>query len=188
MNITLRKANALQHSINEAIKGIEIHAAVSVNEFEDPVAVLAQAKTHALKNISRVGQLNDILYEIREAVGRANDKVGVSAKLAKAARIAKDIERFAQLAGVSASLSSAVIAGKLEKIRNTPANTRSYGYNEEVTSGVFSADEIAEFKSKVAFLKKEKQSLTDTILELNVQTTIALSDESTAVLAVENLL
>ncbi len=188
MNITLRKANALQHSINEAIRGIEIRAVASVNEFENTASVLKKAKEVAVADIARVGVLNDILFEIREAVGHANDKVGVSTKLAKAARLAKDIERFTYLSNVQASLSPELIAGKLDKIRNTPATSRSYGYSDEVTNGIFTEDEIAEFKGKVASLKKEKQSLTDTILELNVQTTITLADSSTAVLEKENLI
>ena len=34
MNITLRKANAVQHSITEAIKNIKIDLTVEINEFQ----------------------------------------------------------------------------------------------------------------------------------------------------------
>ena len=33
MNISLRKASAVQHSINEAIRGIDIQSSIELNEF-----------------------------------------------------------------------------------------------------------------------------------------------------------
>jgi hypothetical protein len=38
MNITLRKANAVQLSINEMVRGLTFDTSVSLNEFEDATA------------------------------------------------------------------------------------------------------------------------------------------------------
>jgi hypothetical protein len=35
MNISLRKANAIQNSINEAIRGIKIDTSIEINEFQN---------------------------------------------------------------------------------------------------------------------------------------------------------
>ena len=35
MKLTLRKANAIQAAINEAIKGLDLNYTVTLNEFED---------------------------------------------------------------------------------------------------------------------------------------------------------
>ena len=38
MEITLRKANAVQNSINEAIRSIKIETSIELNEFQDVTA------------------------------------------------------------------------------------------------------------------------------------------------------
>jgi hypothetical protein len=43
MNITLRKANAVQNSINDVIKNIKIETTIDLNEFQDPNLVLTDA-------------------------------------------------------------------------------------------------------------------------------------------------
>ena len=44
MKITLRKANALQAAINEALKELDLSTEVTINEFEKPEEVLESAR------------------------------------------------------------------------------------------------------------------------------------------------
>ena len=45
MNITLRKANAVQNSINDTVKGIKMEFNIELNEFQDvEAAILVGAK------------------------------------------------------------------------------------------------------------------------------------------------
>ena len=53
MKITLRKANALQNSINEALRHIDVKTKVSLNEFQDPEGVLAVSAGEAKTNLDR---------------------------------------------------------------------------------------------------------------------------------------
>ena len=95
MKITLRKANALQNSINDALKHVDIKTKVSLNEFQDAEGVLATSAAEAKKNIDRKVSLTNALYDIRGAVGYVNHTAGVDEKLTELARIEKQIQVYA---------------------------------------------------------------------------------------------
>jgi hypothetical protein len=190
MNISLRKANAVQNGINETLKGIEIKTTVELNEFQDVVAELKKANDVLFTNDSRRQRLLLALYNIRGLVGTANAQSGIDLKLATAAFIEKRIVQLDELAKLSAVTELAVINGKLEKIRNDKSETarRSiYGYNDTVSTTVVSAEQIAQVKTEIQNLKKQKQKLNDEILELNIKTEIPLSEDVVKTLTEEGL-
>lgn len=190
MNISLRKANAVQNSINDAIKSIKIDTTISINEFQDPAVELKRANDTLFTNDSRRQKLLVALYNIRGLVGAANANSGIDLNLAKAAFIDKRIAQLEALAGQSAMTDLAVIVGKLEKVKARPADTRSslYGYNDSVESSVLTQAQIDQIKAEVLNLKKQKQKLNDEILELNIKTEIPLTDEVVATLQAEGLI
>ena len=175
MQLTLRKANKIQNSILEMIKGLEFKTLVRVNEFEDMNeqidAVHDEFFTHRLTRDKLVGAL----YEIRKAVARANADNSINDMLADVAMLEKQIQFVSGYAGQSPRESDAVIQGKLDKIKN--AKDDYYGRNE-VNTGIFTKEEVVDFKRELADLKRQKQDLQDTLLELNVQTTIELDEET----------
>ena len=190
MNITLRKANALQNSINDAIKSIEFETTVKINEFQDPEVVIAEAeKIFASNMVKRDGMFN-ALYEIRKAVSKANDASGISQRLADVAHLEKQISFFSGLAGKPVRDEAKVIAGKLEKIRNRKEDSRAsiYGYGDDVSTSILEKEEVDGFKKLSAVSKKNKQKIQDEILELNVKTEITISDKAVAVLQAEGLI
>ena len=84
-----------------------------------------------------------------------------------------------------------VIQGKLEKIKNRPAdNSRAslYGHYDEVETGVLNEQQIESIRSVVRDLRKQKSTLNDEILELNIKTEIELTPEVEAVLLREKLI
>jgi len=190
MNITLRKANAIQHSINEAIKNIKVDLSVELNEFQDIEITLQKANTELLVNDSRRQKLTMALYNIRALIGTANAASGINTTLAKAAFIDKRIGQLEELAKAAEMMSLEVIKGKLEKIKNSKDEGRRslYGYNDTVTTNVLANEQIAQAKTEVLSLKKQKQKLNDEVLELNIKTEIPLSDDTVATLQAENLL
>ena len=190
MNLTLRKANAIQNSILEAIKGIEIKTSVELNEFQDVATELQKANTVLFTNDSRRQRLLLALYNIRGLVGTANAQSGVDMKLATAAFVDK---RVGQLEGlvVAPVTDIAVIAGKLDKIKNDKGETsrRSiYGYTDTVTTTVIGQEQIDQVKTEIKNLKKQKQKLNDEVLELNIKTEIPLTDDVVKVLTEEGLI
>ena len=188
MQITLRKANALQNAIQEQIKTIDISLTVSLNEFQDVALQVEKARATVIGSDQRRANLTMALYAIRGLVGKANAASGVSDHLAHAAYLDKRIGQLKGLSESTAVEAEAVLDGKLEKLRNTESKNRIYGYGDTVDSGVFTADDIAGFKAVVAHLKKQKQTLQDAVLELNVRNEVVLTLATETTLQAENLL
>ena len=191
MNITLRKANAVQHSITEAIKNIKIDLTVEINEFQTVEDVITKANSTLVENDGRRQKLTMALYNIRALVGTANTASGIDTALAKAAFIDKRIGQLEELAKATEITALDVIKGKLDKIRNDKSeSTRSriYGYSDTVTTGVLGLEQIAQAKTEVLSLKKQKQKINDEVLELNIKTEIPLSEDVVAVLQAEALI
>jgi hypothetical protein len=191
MNITLRKANAVQNSINETVKNIRVELTVEINEFQNVEDTLSKANNELIANDGRRQNLIMALYNIRALVGTANAASGIDTALAKAAFIDKRIGQLEQLANAAEITSLEVIKGKLEKIRNDKSETarsRIYGYSDTVSTSVLSKEQIAQAKTEILNLKKQKQKLNDEILELNIKTEIPLGDDTVATLQAEGLI
>jgi uncharacterized protein YdcH (DUF465 family) len=190
MNITLRKANAVQLSIQEAIKAIKVETTIDLNEFQDPVAELKKANEAVFLADHRRQKLLVALYNIRGLIGTANTQSGIDVNLAKCAYIDKRITQVEEIAGSKVHVELPVIQGKLEKIRNRKDESRAsiYGREDVVTTHVFSQEQIDQARAEVKNLRKEKQKLNDEILELNIKTEIPLTDEVVATLQKEGLI
>ena len=190
MNITLRKANAVQNSINDAVKNIKVELNVELNEFQNIEETINKANNELVTNDGRRQALTMALYNIRALVGTANASSGIDTALAKAAFVDKRIAQLEQLANASEIIALDVIKGKLEKIRSLKdeARSRVFGYGDTVTTSVLAKEQIAQAKTEILNLKKQKQKLNDEILELNIKTEIPLSDDVVKTLQAEGLL
>jgi hypothetical protein len=187
MKITLRKANALQNSIQDHIKTIEVKTVISLNEFQIPAAEIACARDGVSTNDARRVKLTRAFYNVRASVGRANVETGIADLLTEAAYIDKRIAQLKGLTETEATDADAVVTGKLEKIRNDKSDRRMYGYNDTVNVGVLTSEQIEVYKAEVRNLKKQKQSINDKVLELNVRNDIELDADTVAVLQTEQL-
>ena len=190
MNISLRKASALQNSINDAVKGIQFNVQVKLNEFQDAEQEISRAAAELKTNLVRRESLTVALYEIRKAVSIANTQAGIDNRLADVAHLEKQIQFYNGLAGNTVRESHKVIEGRLDKIRNDKSESRRsiYGYNDTVDTTVLTQEDLNGFRREVVKAKKAKQALQDQILELNVQTQISLTDVTVATLQAEGLL
>jgi hypothetical protein len=190
MKISLRKASVLQNSINDVVKTVTIADTVSINEFQDAETFIAAKALESVLSYQRKLGLINALYSIRGAVADANATNGVSKRLTEIAHLEKVMALNLQLAGFTVRTEPAIVAGKLDKIRNRKEESaRSlYGHSDEVSTGVFNETTVADFKAKAQTLKKEKQKLQDEILELNVRTEITLSEQAVKTLQAEGLL
>lgn len=187
MNITLRKANALQSVITDAIKAIQTEAIVRINEFQEGEPAIVQARDTLLENVNRKVNLTKALYAIRKEVCIANVSASIDIKLTDAARIEKEIQIYTGLAGFTVREPEKVVEGKLNKIRDSIADRSLYN-RDEVVTGVVDVGDIADFRKELAALKKQKQALQDAILEANIRAEITLSTETVELLTKENLL
>ena len=188
MKINLRKANAIQASINDVLRTIQLKTQVNLNEFHSVGTVIGEARSEVIKNLERKIALTNALYAIRKVVGEANNS-GVDQKLAEVAQLEKTIQIYSELANATVQEDGSIINGKLDKIRNRPADSRAslYGYSDEITVGVLGASDIETMKKNVRDAKKKKQALQDEILELNVRTEVELDAATVATLVEEQL-
>jgi hypothetical protein len=187
MNINLRKANAIQSSIHDAINGIDITMSIEINEYQDPVKEIQEANNEMFANDARRMKLLQAFYNIRALVATANASCGISTNLAKAAFIEKRLQQLASIAGQKSMTDIEVIKGRLEKIKNRDDSKDFYG-RDTVSTSIIGAEQIAQAKSQIKDLRKQKQKINDENLDLNVKTEIPLSDETVKVLTDEGIL
>jgi hypothetical protein len=187
MQVSLRKANALQVLINEALKGLEFKADVSVNEFQSPAQEIELAKQKFDRNVTRRFLLISALYDIRTKVASANAENNIDNLLADLARIEKDIVFYTPLAKASVQTDLKVIGGKLLKIANREGESYSF-HSSEVSTSIFADSDLEAFRNNLSLAKKKKQKLQDELLEVNVRTTIELATSTVEVLKAEDII
>ena len=186
MQISLRKANAIQVAINEVLKGLEFKTEIGINEFQKPEEEIASAAKTFWDNVDRRGALLRSLYEIRKAVATANAANDIDNRLADLAALEKDFAFFSAHSKTKERLAAEVIQGKLEKIANRTED--SYYAKAEVETSAFTKEDIKALNSRAVAAKKAKQKLQDELLELNVRTTIELSQGTVETLSAEDIL
>lgn len=187
MNITLRKASALQNSINDVIKQIDIKSDIVLTEFHNVSDEISQASAEVAGNILRKIALINALYAIRASVAVANHQV-VDGLLTNVARIDKQIQLYSSLAASNVVENLDVINGKLQKFRDSDTKSRVYGFGDTVTTSVLTKADLAGFKKIAGDLKKQKQRLQDEILEANVRTEIVVDETTCNTLRLEGLI
>lgn len=189
MKVSLRKANAIQAAITEAISALKLETEVSINEFEDVNEKLDAASKEFNENNGVRENLLDALFEIRAAVSEANSSNGVNGLLAILAKTEKQISFYRNLARLQPKTDEKVLNGRIKKIADRPDDSRMYGgYMDEVNTSIFESGTIDDFKNFHANLKREKQKLQDELLELNVRTEIELTDQTVETLAKANII
>jgi predicted Ser/Thr protein kinase len=191
MNITLRKANALQQNILDTIRGISFETHISINEFEDADTKIKTANQKLFDNLTRQNGLYEALYTIRALIGQANALNGIDNTLTVTALTEKLIQANNAVVNSPKRIADEVIKGKLDKIRQGSEREGLSSYSSrisEVTTGILDDSSIADIKSAIVKLKKQKQKYQDQILELNIKTEITLPTEVVTVLQKEDLL
>ena len=189
MHVTLRKAAALQLSLQEVSRKIQLADTVEVSQFQDHRTVVPAATAELDRAVSHKLAVNAAIYEIRKLVGAANTRLGIDDLLADVARVTAEIAMYETLVAREVQEEDAVIQGKLDKIRSIPADSQRaiYGVPENVDVHVLTAERREQLRADLAHAKREKQRLQDRLLELNVANTIVLSTEVTEILESERL-
>lgn len=189
--INLRKANAVQSEIRKAISSSGVSENVSINEYTTDIAGgLEKAKDEFVLDVTRKVALNTALFNIRKSVAQRNASTGISDTLADIELIDATIAVFSNVASKTVAKTLDEINARIEKMKVVPTNeSRIYGdrYNAVETS-VVEQGTIDVAKQKVKELKRQKQTLQDKLLTLNVNTTIDISDVDAMVLKTEGIL
>lgn len=177
MKLTLRKANAIQAAINEAIKGLDLNTTVTLNEFEGVEDQIQTVRDRFWTHAATRNKLVMSLYEIRAKVAQANAESGINDHLANVAYLEKQISHNTMLAGKGAQTALRVLNGQVKKLSEVKED--GFGYRSSaVNTSIFTEEEVEDFKRNAADFKREKQRVQDELLELNVQTEIQLNEET----------
>ena len=186
MQLNLRKANAVQATINSMLKEIKIETIISGSIFKDPESTVNEAYDQLGNNIGRRKLLLDTLYEIRKQVSKANVNNNLDNKLADLARLDADIAFTSLLLRQKPREDINVIKAKID--RSLKANAETSYHLDDIIFNVLTAEDLQGFNALSLQYKKQKQSLQDELLALNLQTMIDISDQAVGVLTSEGIL
>lgn len=188
MKVTLRKANAIQTSINDILKSIQLINVINLNEFQDVEQTISTSLDILNVNLDRKLNLLGALNNIRIEVGSKNSSSGIDRELTALATIDKQINLYQGLV-VPSSLRKdiCVLSGKLAKIRTSQREILMYN-RDEVDTGILSQEFIDTLKVKISELKKIKQTIQDRVLELNFKTEVELDEFTITVLTAEGII
>jgi hypothetical protein len=190
ITMNLRKAAATQTILQDLLKSIEVKTNLELNEFQDPATAITEANSKMFAADTRRNDVLMSIYSIRSLVGMQNAGTGIASRLSHIAYIDKRVGQLEQLVNHAKPLMAMdVITGKLEKIRTRPSESRAsiYGHNDEVETGVLTTEQLESIRSVIRDLRRQKATLNDEILELNVRTEIELTPDVETVLVREGV-
>jgi hypothetical protein len=188
MEINLRKANALQLSIKQAIKEIRLNNRISISRFEDPIARKNEGLKELQDALLNKRRLTIVLYKIRRDVARVGNK-HVSDLLAAIAETDDLIEIIKGLAAVTdfAPVNDDALHAAWADMVNEPHGLNQYQRRrDEIEVNLTPKDN--DYAKQVADLRKYKQELSDKLLAVNVKADIELDEQTVATLKAHNLI
>ena len=186
MNISLRKAHALQLKILEVISGTAVPTSIRINEFQEVKSTLNEARDKVRGGLKKKIDLGSILTSIRQAVCKKNYECGISSKLTKIADLNRNISLLSTIIkGSFPQEAVEIIERKLEKLSK---QTEFLHRDADVAAYVLTKEDLEQYKKMLSGLEGIRANEKDAVLELNIKTEISLSEEDVGVLKEENLL
>lgn len=176
MYINLRKANALQEAIQQAMPTIATSVDLSIYE-ANLSEVLESERATLLEMLEVRFDLLDALYTIRSLVARANHESGINELVNGRAKIEKGLAVYAALTG-GWQESLSVIQGKAERLLNSTSEYAS----QHVNVNLLTESDVVSMAEAVAALKRSKVEIQDALLEKNIATQIVLPENVVAIL------
>jgi len=189
MNINLRKANAIQSEIRKAISSSGVSDTATITEYTKDIAGgLEKAMADYATDVTRKVALNTALFNIRKSVAQANASNGISDILADVELVDAKITVYNAVVTKAVAKSVDEITSRIEKLKAAPTESRIYGHRDTVETSVVEQSTIDGAKHIVKQLKREKQTLQDKLLTLNVNTVISIDNVDEMVLKIEGIL
>jgi hypothetical protein len=193
LEISLRKAAALQLAIGEALKELRLDTTLTLSIYDqDPEGKITTQVGAWRAAIAVRSELLDALYRLRAQVGAANQSAGVNDRLAELARLDKDVQLYTQLSREEPREAPEILSARTERLRTRePAQPARFGASEPqetVRAGLFSQEDIDAFRSELRRLTRRRQQLKDELTELNASTRITIDESTVRTLKREELI
>lgn len=191
MEITLRKANTIQHSIHEVISNLssQMSNTISISIYEPYTDSQAKQSKLIENNHMYINELYFLLYKIRKLVDSANYTSGINDLLTESALVTKLIESSEIVTSMTPRDSHVVTDSIIKRMQISAENVQA-SYNLPSTLSIKVAEEsfIERVKEEVKLAKKKRQKIQDKILELNFQTSISISEEDVKILQIYDII
>jgi hypothetical protein len=190
MQITLRRASALQLAIKEKINENPLKSDVIISRFDDP-GVSFQKASFAFDNAMNLHtSLTSILYEIRKKVSHVSQAVGVADALADMACCDKFTEMCKPLVAVTHfAPDDEQLADQHDDLVNEVRPESHYSSRREsINVSLILEASVEKWKADIASFKREKQRLSDKLLDINANNFIDLDTQTVETLTKYGLL
>lgn len=190
MQINLRKASAIQNEIRKAISAINTRTELSISEFTKDIAEeVNTANAKFMAEVGRKMELTNALFHVRSLVSQANANAGVNNLLAEIERVDSLLKIQTEVASQRVGKSVEELQARIEKIKNTPSEkSLVYDRYNNVETTVVMQKDIDNAKLMVKELKRMKQGMQDSLLSVNVTTTVEVDENYVAILKEEGIL
>lgn len=172
MKLSLRKANALQLEITQAIGEFQPSSCITLTEYSTLPDVVTESNT----NLAKLGttiELTNIVYDMRKKIAIAN-AAEINSILTNIAHINKLISLEQIISSASARETDAVINAKIQRLK-TPSTDR-YSI-VSLNTPLFHQSHISKSISAIVAYRRIIVGLKDRLLELNISTQIELEDK-----------
>jgi hypothetical protein len=190
MKINLRKSVALQQEIQAVLRNISLSSLgmVKLNEHESVSLQMDTALDSFYEGVNKKKQLTECLYLIRADVAVANAFYGVGELLTRIAYIDAQTKDSQDSLSAGLKMSDSLITGTLNKLKTTETSGVYSSRSGVVNTSVLTQEYIDAIKLDLTILKRQKQSLKDKLLELNIKTEIEISEETLILLQLNGIL
>lgn len=188
MNITLRRASALQREIKAWIANNPKISKVEINEYDaDPAQTLEKFNQKYFLALKQEADLLNLYYAIRSKVASLNVTSGISQLLNELELNKQLLQLHTNMATATAHMTVTEINLRIEKIRSMDAENRRYADREVITT-CFTEENIENAKKYGKQLRTKIREINDSLLTLNTTSTIALEEEYIPLLSEVGLL
>jgi hypothetical protein len=194
MQVSLRKAAALESALREVAKSINLSKTVSVSVYADTSersgtvnTQIEDAQAALREGVTDIREALTAAYAIRAQIADLNAANGITALLNERAALDAVDRALSSLTtkdrseGISPEHVSEAL--RAQRARNEKSD---YGTTDHVSVSIV-GDFAAEIKAAAAANQKRKVAIADQLLTLNVGTTLVLSDKTVEVLQKHNL-
>lgn len=185
--VNLRKANAIQNNLGEAVREYTMPNTSLDILFNDhwQADVISRAAEHALA-IETINRIQDIRTYLRSSIADANHDVGINSILSAVSGMERKIDFLENLLKYQDEREeNSVVERKRQiKLQNVDKQPETHSFSSRMMDremsynvSIFDASWKPGIKKEIKLLKQQRQAQLDKVLELNVRTTIHIDND-----------
>ena len=189
MRVSLRKANALQEQLNEAIKNRpSADHEVNVVDYEMWKSEIENAQTKWYKEVESKLKMVEARFSIRKSIANHNTLCGVTDLLTDLNHVESKITTIQRWILQRDVRSKDEVLEKQRNRKVARAENADYDGYISMDVSVISKGDHDHWAEKVQELRRTKARINDELLSLNIKTEIDLTSEVVKTLKQENLI